>query len=376
MTKRSEEKRIVTIFSLASFLNDMGSDMIYPVWPVFVTMVLGANTTILGLVDGIGDALHSISKAISGYLSDRVGKRKPFIWLGYLMGSLSRLGYAFSTVWWHLVPFKVLDRMGKIRGAPRDAMVAEVSTKKTRGKNFGLLRMMDNLGAVTGIVLSMLLLDILGYRNLFILASIPSLISTILIISLIKDKPTTTREKFKLRFLGKRYKRFLFASIIFSSGYFSYSFLLLYAKSLGFKENLLPIFYLIFTLTASIFSLPFGKISDKVGRKSSIVISYLLWIFTLVLALMFKNFITPFIVFFLYGLQKAMMEPSQRAFVSELSPKKFKATGIGTFQMLVGLSAFPASLIVGYTWDMYGMDIALQFPILMTVISLVILLTV
>ena len=121
----------------------MGSDIIYPIWPLFVTSVLGANMAVLGLIDGLGEAVVSISKALSGYISDKTKKRKIFIWTGYLMGAISRIGYALSTAWPHLIPFRILDRAGKIRSAPRDAILADVSTSKTRGKIFGIMRSAD-----------------------------------------------------------------------------------------------------------------------------------------------------------------------------------------------------------------------------------------
>jgi len=112
----SKTRRFMAVFSAASFLNDFGSDMIYPVWPLFVTIYLRANMAVLGFIDGLGDAVVSISQAGSGYLSDRVRKRKVFVWIGYLFGAMSRIGYALSTAWHHLIPFRILDRSGKIRG--------------------------------------------------------------------------------------------------------------------------------------------------------------------------------------------------------------------------------------------------------------------
>jgi len=371
---KKEEKKIVLTFSLASFLNDMGSDIVYPLWPVFVTTVIGANFWMLGLIDGIGNALNSISKAISGYLSDKIGKRKVFIWSGYLMGALSRLGYAVSFTWWHLIPFKVLDRAGKLRDAPRDAMVAEVSDKQGRGRNFGILRAMDNLGAVTGIILAMLLVNVLGYRLLFALAAIPSFIGAFLVYFFIKDRGRKASKKLELRMFGKRYKKFLIASSLFSLGYFSYSFLLVYAKSFGFAENTLPVFYLIFTLTTSLFALPMGKLSDKIGRKDMVVFSYSLWLLIIAGLVLFKHVLFLFLAFFLYGLQRASLEPVQRAFVAELSPSSFKATGIGTYQMVVGLLSLPASLIFGYLWDAFGVQLALQFPLVMGMFATIALL--
>ena len=159
---RKQSRRTVTVFALASFLNDLGSDMIYPIWPMFITTGLGASMSVLGLLDGLGDALVSISQAASGYLSDRIRKRKVFVWLGYLLGSGARVGYAVSATWQHVIPFRVLDRTGKMRGAPRDAMIADVSSRANRGTHFGVLRAMDNLGAVCGILVCIVLFGVLG----------------------------------------------------------------------------------------------------------------------------------------------------------------------------------------------------------------------
>ena len=167
--KPKDKKKTIRLFQWASFLNDMGSDMIYPVWPLFITTVLKADMVALGFLDGLGEALVSISQAASGYLSDRIRKRKVFIWSGYLCSAISRVGYSLSGTWQHLIPFRILDRAGKMRGAPRDAMIADLSAKENRGKNFGLLRTMDNLGAVCGILICIMLAGPLGYRKLFLL---------------------------------------------------------------------------------------------------------------------------------------------------------------------------------------------------------------
>jgi MFS family permease len=137
---KGKSKKTVRIFAAASFLNDMGSDIIYPIWPLFVTEVLKANMAVLGFLDGLGEALVSLSQAASGYISDRIRRRKIFIWTGYLCGSVSRIGYALSGSWPHLIPFRILDRGGKIRSAPRDALIADVTTEANRGRIFGFLR--------------------------------------------------------------------------------------------------------------------------------------------------------------------------------------------------------------------------------------------
>jgi len=352
-----ENKRTVRIFAWASFLNDMGSDIIYPVWPLFVTEILKANMAVLGFVDGLGEAVVSLAKALSGYWSDRIRKRKVFIWSGYLMGAASRIGYAISTVWQHLIPFRILDRAGKIRGAPRDAIIADVSTNDNRGRNFGLMRMADNLGAVVGILICLALFKKIGYRALFILAAIPSLISVLLILIKIKEPGHTEKVIYKgmtLRDLDRNFVLFMILSGIFAIGNFTYSFLLIRAKQIGFPEAFVPVLYLVYTLSASLTAYPFGRLADRIGRKTVMQMSFLLWGLVCLDVIFFQSKIMIFLMFVIYGLHKGALEPVQSTIVSELAPEKFRASSLGTYQMLIGLCAFPASLIAGFLWDKIG----------------------
>jgi len=365
----------MAIFSSASFLNDFGSDMIYPVWPLFVTEFLKANMAVLGLIDGLGDAFVSLSQAGSGYLSDKIRKRKVFIWTGYLCGSASRVGYALSTAWQHLIPFRILDRSGKIRGAPRDAIVADVSTRENRGRNFGLLRAMDNLGAACGVITSILLLSYLGYRNLFLLASIPSLIGALLIFMFIKDRKTKEiYEGLSLKDLTSNLKLFLILSAIFALGSFSNSFLLVYAREFGFEERLVQVLYLTFTLTASLMSLPLGKLADKLGRRFVLVLSYSLWGALCLGFVLIQSYVGVVLLFVLYGLHLGAIQPVQRTFVSELSPTEYRASMLGAFQMIVGLCALPASVIAGLVWVNFGMFAPFYFSLGLTSLTVALML--
>ena len=371
-----EKKNTIRIFLWASFLNDMGSDMIYPVWPLFVTTVLNANMAALGFLDGLGEALVSISQAVSGYLSDRIRKRKVFIWSGYLCGAISRIGYSLSGTWQHLVPFRILDRAGKIRSAPRDAIIADLSTKENRGKNFGLLRSMDHLGAVCGILICIVLAGPLGYRNLFLLAVLPTAVGTFMIFSMIKEQPAEHAKIYKglaLKDLGGNFRLFLFLSVLFALGSFSYSFLLIYAKTLGFKASFVPVLYLIFTAVAALFSLPFGKLSDKIGRKPVLVLSFILWGMVSLCFMFFQCHASILLAFVLYGLHKAALEPVQKTFVAELAPAEYRASVIGGFQMVTGLCALPASLTAGLLWDRIGMFTPFFLSLGLTTASIVML---
>jgi MFS family permease len=355
----TENKKPIRVFAWASFLNDLGSDMIYPVWPLFVTSVLGANMAMLGLIDGLGEAFVSISKALSGYISDRIRKRKFFIWSGYILGSLSRFGYALAPTWQWLIPLKILDRSGKIRSAPRDALVADISTDQNRGGNFGLMKAMDNLGAVCGIVVCLLLFEHIGFTNLFLLAALPSLVSAFLIYKYIREEKVSDRKlfaAFKLKDLDTNFKLFLVLNSVFTLGAFSYSFLLIFANKSGFKITYLPVFYLIITVTAAIFSLPMGRLSDKIGRKKLMYLAFILWAVICVSFILSTNAIVVVAVFVLYGLHKAALDTVQKTYTSELCPDCFRATGLGVFQMAIGICALPASLIAGFLWDRINMQ--------------------
>ena len=379
-----ENRKFLAIFSAASFLNDFGSDMIYPIWPLFVTAFAGANAEVLGLIDGLGDAIVSISQAGSGYVSDRTRRRKVFVWLGYLFGSASRIGYALSTVWQHLIPFRILDRSGKMRGAPRDAIVADISTDDNRGRNFGILRAMDNLGAVFGILTCLAFTSAFGLgflQTLFLLASVPSLIAAALVFAFIRDRKTNKIYKgLALKDLTSNFKLFLFLSSVFALGSFSYSFLLLYVRDTGFKLTILPLFeiqillYLVFTVVASLTSLPFGWLADKIGRKTVLVLSFAFWGLVCLGFAYASSLVEIGLLFVVYGLHKGAIEPVQKALVSELSPADYRASTLGAFQMVTGLCALPASLMAGLLWVHIGKATPFYLSISLSIIAAVLLL--
>jgi MFS family permease len=367
-----ENKKPVRVFAWASFLNDLGSDMIYPVWPLFVTSFMGANMAVLGLIDGLGEAFVSISKALSGYLSDRIRKRKFFIWSGYILGSVSRFGYALAPTWPWLIPLKILDRSGKIRSAPRDAFVADISTDQNRGGNFGFMKAMDNLGAVCGIVVCLLLFEHIGFTNLFLMAAVPSLISAFLIYKYIREEKVSDKKlfaSFTLKDLDANFKLFLILNAIFTLGAFSYSFLLIFANKSGFKVTHLPIFYLVITVTAAIFSLPMGRLSDKIGRKKLMYLAFILWAAICVSFILSTNAIVVVAVFILYGLHKAALDTVQKTYTSELCPDCFRATGLGVFQMAIGICALPASLIAGLLWEKINMQAPFYLSLALSLIA-------
>jgi MFS family permease len=370
--QQAESRRTIRVFALASFFNDMGSDIIYPIWPLFITTVLRANMAVLGFLDGLGEALVSLSQAASGYFSDRWHKRKVFIWAGYLCGGLSRVGYALSAAWVQVVPFRILDRAGKIRSAPRDAIVADLSTEANRGRNFGLMRTMDHAGALVGILTCIVLVNVLDLRVLFALAALPSLVSVALILFLIREGKQAERRIFKgpsFRDFSPGFRLYLVLNALFALGAFSYSFLLMFAKEAGFKPGFVPVLYLVQTAFASFLSLPFGRLSDRIGRKPVLFLSFGLWAAVSLGMLFGKSLVLIGAMFAVYGLHKAALEPVQRTLVCELAPAPLRASFLGAFQMVIGLCALPASFLAGLLWDHFGRTVPFLLSLALTAVA-------
>ena len=234
---------------------------------------------------------------------------------------------------------------------------------------------MDNLGAVCGVLICILFFTYLGYKNLFLIASIPSLIGVTLILVFIKDRKTVRIFKgISLRDLTPNLKLFLLASAIFALGSFSYSFLLVSAKEIGFEIAFIPVLYLLFTLLASLTSLPFGKIADILGRKHVLILSYIFWGVLCLGFICLKSYLGVLLLFGLYGLHKGAMEPTQRTFVSELSPIEYRASMFGAFQLIVGWCALPASSVAGVLWVIFGKAAPFYFSLVLTGLTVVLML--
>lgn len=361
-------------FGTASLLNDISSDLIAPIWPTFLTTQLLLSPFQVLVVDGMALTITSLSKLGAGYASDRLRRRKPFITVGYFLSMLSRVGFLITYGFYQILFWKSMDRMGKMRGPPRDAMIATALPEERRGGAFGILRAMDSAGAVIGAVLAYFLFAFLDYTGIILLSIIPGIGSVILVVALIKDEPGKNVFKgVSFRGLDRNLKLFLVASVLFSLGTYSYSFLMLFSSGFGYAEAQLPLLYILFTIVYTLSAYPFGKASDSIGRKPILAIAFLLLVLTSGWAFLVHDWLTVLPLFIFFGLLNGALDPVQTSLVTDLVEEERRSSVIGAFQTAIGISALPAGTIIGFLWEEFGALIAFQYSLVLGLLALMIL---
>ena len=369
-------KKNVFVLGLVSFFTDISSEMLYPIIPIFLTTVLAAPMSIVGIIEGIAESTASILKVVSGWLSDKSGKRKPYVIFGYSLSTISKPLLAFATTWHFVLTARFLDRFGKgLRSSARDALIADSTEAQYRGKAFGFHQSLDTLGAVIGPLLALLFLYLLDgkYNLIFLIAFIPALISVILLFFFVSEKKGEKKDslKFRLSDFSREFKIFLLITLIFALGNSSNAFLILRAKNIfeisgGIPSIITSVFgsiaviaivvltYVVYNITYSVSSMPAGILSDKVGRRNVMVGGFL--IFSLVylgFALANEGY-QIWILFAVYGFYMAMTEGVSKAFVVDMVPPEKRGTAIGLYYTATGLLALASSIIAGFLWDYIG----------------------
>jgi len=388
MNKQSFFKGLVKniiIVGLVSLFTDLSSQMVFPVVPLFL-LSLGASVWVVGLVEGAAETTASLLKVFSGYWSDKIKRRKPFVFTGYGLSALTKPLFAFAQTWPFVLFFRVVERIGKgIRDAPRDAIVAESVDVSIRGKAYGFQRAMDGVGSFSGAILAIIFLTFFAsitplatYRNLFLVAFFPGIIG-VLFILFIKEKQQQTEiqkhEKAPFRVSMKKLPRnlqiFILISTIFSLGNFGYAFLIVRSNRLGYPDTTTLLLYVLFYIIYSLFTIPAGMLSDKIGRKTVLIIGYLVFAVTALCLIFTSQLYMLIIVFILYGIFFGFIDGVQRAFVVDLAPSDLKGTALGTFHTATGLIALPAGIIAGTLWDTVSPQATFLFAFVLSICSLV-----
>ena len=391
---------------VVSFLNDLSSDMIFPFIPIFLTSVLGASLTFVGLVEGIADATASVLKVISGRISDRWERRKPFVVFGYSLSAIAKPILAIAFLSWHVLGVRFLDRVGKgARDAPRDALISFSTERAMYGRAFGFHRAMDTAGAAVGPLVAFTVLPLINqnYRTLFLLSFVASFFAVIILAIFVSEmKPDSRitpaasatppvasvsivytidtdgiRSPFtadrtvgsqeaktggtSFRQLGAPFFIFLAIATIASAGRASEAFLILKASDVGVAIALLPILYFVFNITSAALATPFGAMADRVGKRNAFTAGLLLFA-AVYLGLAFgATAQSIWLLFIAYGVYAALTEGVGRAIVAGLVAPEIRATAFGIYNAATGLALLPASVVFGYMSQHFGSRIAFSY---------------
>lgn len=368
--------RNVVVLACVSLLTDLSSQMVFPLIPLYLTTVLGAGGTVVGAVEGAAETTASLLKVVSGYLSDRMRRRKPFVLLGYSLSALMKPLFAFANVWGLVLFIRIIERIGKgLRTAPRDALVAESCEECVRGKAFGFHRAADGIGSTLGAVIAYLLLSSLGYKDIFLIAFIPGVLAVLAILfvkdtcppSLPQASPSSIR--ISMTELPVNLRIFVVVSALFALGHFGYAFLLLKAQDIGLADNTAILLYVLFYAVYALTAIPAGMLSDRIGRKPILMAGYLTFAgCCLGLAFASQDYMLA-LLFALYGMFYAMIDGAQRAFVVDMAPAHLKATALGTFHTAIGMAALPGGLLAGFLWDRIDPEATFFFGFALALVS-------
>jgi MFS family permease len=345
------------LLAFASLFADISTEMLYPVLPIFLTQTLNASGSIVGLVEGVAQATQNIVQGFSGSLSDKLQKRKAIALAGYLTAAIAKPLIGLSTSWQGALGARVLDRFGAgSRSAPRDALIASSVDEARRGRAFGLEGVGDNAGAFLGPLLAVFLLISwqIDIRYIFYLAVVPGLLA-FLVVLLVKERPTTVLAKSKidisLRKFPRDYWQYLLVTALFGIGNSSNSFLILRTTDIGASLEATILIYAAFNLVAAVVSYPAGSLSDIWGRKTVLLLSFVIFLVAYLGFALIQNVVVIALLFIFYGCYQGIFRAVGKAFATDFVPEHLRASGVGWYNTTVGVAGLVASIVAGLLWD-------------------------
>jgi MFS family permease len=369
----------VLILGLVSLFTDFSSEMIYPLLPLFLTTVLGGGPAFLGLIEGVAESTASILKLVSGIMSDRV-RRKNLVLAGYGISSLARPLTALATSPLAVLFIRFGDRVGKgIRTSPRDALIADSADPAVRGKAFGFHRSMDNVGAIIGPLTATLLLTwfIKDLRTIFWLAAIPGAISVLLIVLKVRETKAAGGKKADAGFLkllpAGRLRTYLLVILLFTLGNSSDAFLLLRAGQLGVTLARIPLLWTFFNLVKTCATMPFGALSDRIGRRGVIISGWGVYALSYIGFAFATSEIHIWLLFAFYGLFYGLTEGVEKALLADIAEPAERGSAFGWYNFAIGIGALPASLIFGFIWQRQSSFAAFGFGAALALLAAILL---
>jgi MFS family permease len=406
----------IIFLGLVSFFTDLSTEMVYPLIPLYLAS-LGAAPILMGLIEGVSESLASLLKVFSGYFTDKTQRKKELAFWGYASSLFYKIALIFSTTWGGILVARVIDKIGKgIRTSPRDVLISESVDKSNMGRAFGIHKALDELGSALGILITFFILvmfmnsslndiensevgddlstkfseslididnhearedlpiqlyenvisiesqkteeDLSMLKKLFAYSMIPAVLGLVMFIFIKQKKmvrEVTKREPFwkDIKKLDSQLKLYLLVVLFFGLGNSSKAFFILKARNDGFQDANIILLYFIFCLVAGILSVPFGKLSDRIGRKKLLVPAYFTFSICYLGFAFSTNWQSMTMMYVLYGVYTAMIAGAERAFITEVAPGHLKGTMLGLHATITGLALLPASLIAGGLWTYF-----------------------
>lgn len=360
--------RNVKLLGAVSLLNDVASEMIYPLMPQFLLSVLGGNKFHLGIIEGFADSVASLLKLWSGAESDRLRRRKRLVVYGYSLAMIARPLLGIVTAPWQMFAARFLDRVGKgIRTSPRDALIAESTPSEIRGRAFGFHRAMDHLGAAIGPMLATAFLIVWPeqLRCLFLVTLLPGIAVVVLLAYGLRERSVdgvpAPRLKLKLKPFDSRFRLYLLALVIFAMGNSSDAFLLVRAGELGVPTVALPLLWAAFHVVKSAGNMMAGRAADSMGARPLILVGWAIYAAVYISFALITSAWQCWIAFLLYGLFYAMTEPAEKKLVADLVGPEHRGLAFGWFNFALGIAALPSSLCFGWIYQQFGSLVAFSW---------------
>jgi MFS family permease len=378
-TSSSKGIRNVLALGLVSFFTDMSTEMSLSVLPFFIVQELGATIAFLGIIEGFAESISYAFRMVTGVISDRLGKRKLLVFIGYALSTAVKPFFAVAKSWTDALVVRVTDRVGKsIRTAPRDALLSESISDEHLGKAFGLHRTLDQAGAIVGPLLTAALLLIvgLGLREIFWLSFIPGVVALVILLFVVKEAVGKPRQAKFLsdvkQVLSKEFVLLLVVIAVFSVGAFNYSFILSKASELGVVPALGALVYSFIQVTHAAVGIPMGALSDKIGKAQVLLIGYATFFVTSVLCILLQG--NPLFAFFIavvFGVYMGINETIQRALIPKYAPNDLRATAYGIYYLTVGLCFLVADIVVGILWESFSSNMAFTYSTVTSAIAII-----
>jgi MFS family permease len=372
------KNRNIIYVGLLSFFGGISQDVFSPILPIYLTSVLGFDKTIIGIAEGIVTASANFFGIVAGFLSDKFKRQKPIIFLGYFLSMIGRILLISYTSIGSVISLRLLDGAGKgIKEPPKDVLIAGSSKKGVRGKSFGIAVMLDTLGSVVGPLILFVLLWIFKnsnslYHDILLFAAVPLVITLLLIFKLKELSKSEVKKVESLELKGNlpsSFYIFLAIIIIFTLGNSSDAFLILRAKNLGLTLLEIPLVIALFNLIYALVAVPFGSLSDKIGRIPTLIIGWLAYALVYLGFAISTHAILIWGLYGFYGVYYAISQGVSRALLSDIVSPDHRGRAFGIYGMTVGIATLPASFLAGFLWDKFGASVPFYFGAFMAMIA-------